>query len=153
MNEYNALKSQLNHENFGDKAFADLPEREQVDIARARLKTYTHKVYKKSKITATIEREDVVCMRENPFYVNTVRDFRNRRYEYKLETKNYKNLKQVAEKKGDVVGRKLAEDKEILMDSLQLAHKCILNSFYGYVMRKGARYVQICLYYDRGQVQ
>ena len=29
---------------------------------------------------------------------------------------------------------------EILMDSLQLAHKCILNSFYGYVMRKGARW-------------
>ena len=27
-----------------------------------------------------------------------------------------------------------------LFDSLQLAHKCILNSFYGYVMRKGARW-------------
>jgi len=25
-------------------------------------------------------------------------------------------------------------------DSLQVAHKCILNSFYGYVMRKGARW-------------
>lgn len=25
----------------------------------------------------------------------------------------------------------------VLYDSLQLAHKCILNSFYGYVMRKG----------------
>ena len=25
-------------------------------------------------------------------------------------------------------------------NSLQLAHKCILNSFYGYVMRKGARW-------------
>jgi len=29
----------------------------------------------------------------------------------------------------------------VLYDSLQLAHKCILNSFYGYVMRKGARWV------------
>ena len=28
----------------------------------------------------------------------------------------------------------------MLYDSLQLAHKCILNSFYGYVMRKGARW-------------
>lgn len=28
----------------------------------------------------------------------------------------------------------------ILYDSLQLAHKCILNSFYGYVMRRGARW-------------
>ena len=29
------------------------------------------------------------------------------------------------------------KSKEVLYDSLQLAHKCILNSFYGYVMRKG----------------
>ncbi len=33
-----------------------------------------------------------------------------------------------------------ASDMVVLMDSLQLAHKCILNSFYGYVMRKGARW-------------
>ena len=31
----------------------------------------------------------------------------------------------------------------LLYDSLQLAHKCILNSFYGYVMRKGARWRSI----------
>jgi DNA polymerase epsilon subunit 1 len=28
----------------------------------------------------------------------------------------------------------------VIFDSLQTAHKCILNSFYGYVMRKGARW-------------
>lgn len=28
----------------------------------------------------------------------------------------------------------------VLYESMQLAHKCILNSFYGYVMRKGARW-------------
>jgi len=28
----------------------------------------------------------------------------------------------------------------LVYDSLQVAHKCILNSFYGYVMRKGARW-------------
>jgi len=33
-----------------------------------------------------------------------------------------------------------ATDMVVLYDSLQLAHKCILNSFYGYVMRKGARW-------------
>ncbi len=33
-----------------------------------------------------------------------------------------------------------AFDMVVLYDSLQLAHKCILNSFYGYVMRKGARW-------------
>ncbi|KAJ0887133.1 putative DNA-directed DNA polymerase [Helianthus annuus] len=32
------------------------------------------------------------------------------------------------------------KDMVVLYDSLQLAHKCILNSFYGYVMRKGARW-------------
>ena len=37
---------------------------------------------------------------------------------------------------------KIAEAKAmvLLYDSLQLAHTCILNSFYGYVMRKGARW-------------
>ena len=64
----------------------------------------------------------------------------HRRYDYKLLTKTWKNKKSDAEKKGDLIARKVAEDKEVLMDSLQLAHKCILNSFYGYVMRKGARW-------------
>lgn len=39
--------------------------------------------------------------------------------------------------KGDAGEIKLAKNREILYDSLQLAHKCILNSFYGYVMRRG----------------
>jgi DNA polymerase epsilon subunit 1 len=33
-----------------------------------------------------------------------------------------------------------AKKMTVVYDSLQLAHKCILNSFYGYVMRKGARW-------------
>lgn len=33
-----------------------------------------------------------------------------------------------------------AQQMIILFDSLQLAHKCILNSFYGYVMRRGSRW-------------
>ena len=41
---------------------------------------------------------------------------------------------------GDAAWLKSAKSKEVLYDSLQLAHKCILNSFYGYVMRKGARW-------------
>ena len=41
---------------------------------------------------------------------------------------------------GDAAWLKSAKNKEVLYDSLQLAHKCILNSFYGYVMRKGARW-------------
>ena len=34
----------------------------------------------------------------------------------------------------------VAKARVVLYDSLQLAHKCILNSFYGYVMRRGARW-------------
>ena len=32
-----------------------------------------------------------------------------------------------------------------MYDSLQLAHKCILNSFYGYVMRRGARWYSMSM--------
>lgn len=41
---------------------------------------------------------------------------------------------------GDASEIKAAKSREVLYDSLQLAHKCILNSFYGYVMRRGARW-------------
>ncbi len=37
---------------------------------------------------------------------------------------------------GDSLAAQEAGDMVVLYDSLQLAHKCILNSFYGYVMRK-----------------
>ena len=47
-----------------------------------------------------------------------------------------KNL-EAAKQKGDPAEIKSCKNKEVLYDSLQLAHKCILNSFYGYVMRKG----------------
>jgi DNA polymerase epsilon subunit 1 len=40
----------------------------------------------------------------------------------------------------DTQGAKGAEGMMILYESMQLAHKIILNSFYGYVMRKGARW-------------
>lgn len=35
----------------------------------------------------------------------------------------------------------------MLYDSLQLAHKCILNSFYGYVMRKYISYIPNCSFF------
>ncbi|KAG5111867.1 hypothetical protein JHK82_035136 [Glycine max] len=45
-----------------------------------------------------------------------------------------------AEASGNSIKIQEAQDMVVLYDSLQLAHKCILNSFYGYVMRKGARW-------------
>lgn len=62
---------------------------------------------------------------------------RDRRYEYKALNKQAKALVTAAVASGDAAEVKLAKSREVLYDSLQLAHKCILNSFYGYVMRRG----------------
>uniref|UniRef100_A0A1B0CZY1 DNA polymerase epsilon catalytic subunit n=1 Tax=Phlebotomus papatasi TaxID=29031 RepID=A0A1B0CZY1_PHLPP len=55
-------------------------------------------------------------------------------------TKKAKAAVADALKTGDASEIKAAKGREVLYDSLQLAHKCILNSFYGYVMRRGARW-------------
>ncbi len=49
----------------------------------------------------------------------------------------WKKKLDAAKQSGDPAEVKSCKNKEVLYDSLQLAHKCILNSFYGYVMRKG----------------
>lgn len=59
------------------------------------------------------------------------------RYEYKGLSKKAKQQVGAAIRGGDASEIKSAKNREVLYDSLQLAHKCILNSFYGYVMRKG----------------
>ncbi|KAL0581436.1 DNA polymerase epsilon catalytic subunit [Marasmius crinis-equi] len=146
--EYNMIRHALNQETFPPKRpngpprrYADLTSAEQTALLHKRLGDYSRKVYKKTKDTKVERRESIVCQRENPFYVDTVRRFRDRRYEYKGLHKTWKkNLDTVV---GE--GRSIAEVDEakkmiVLYDSLQLAHKCILNSFYGYVMRKGARW-------------
>ena len=136
--EYERAKDQLTRETFAEgNSFHDLSEKDQEILISTRLKLYSKNAYKKTKITEEITRTDTVCMRENNFYVDTVRRFRDRRYEYKKLTKKWggkvKNAK-------DAISKKEAEDRAIVYDSLQIAHKCILNSFYGYVMRKGARW-------------
>ena len=85
-------------------------------------------------------RRDTVCMRENPFYVDTVRDFRDRRYEFKRLVKVWLGKLGEAKKSGDAGDIETAKNRVSLYESLQLAHKIILNSFYGYVMKKGARW-------------
>jgi len=146
--EFNMIKHALNQEDFPPKKqdgpkrkFVDLSPSDQSALLHKRLGDYSRKVYTKTKETKVENREAIVCQKENPFYVDTVRRFRDRRYEYKGLLKTWK-------KKCDEViseGRPITEVDEakkmiVLYDSLQLAHKCILNSFYGYVMRKGARW-------------
>ncbi|MED6160431.1 DNA polymerase epsilon catalytic subunit A [Stylosanthes scabra] len=123
------------------KSFLDLPKADQQSRLKDRLRKYCQKAYKRVLDKPVTElREAGICMRENPFYVDTVRSFRDRRYEYKGLNKVWKGKLSEAKNSGNPMKIQEAQDMVVLYDSLQLAHKCILNSFYGYVMRKGARW-------------
>ncbi|XAR60114.1 DNA-directed DNA polymerase [Bertholletia excelsa] len=145
--DYYHLKRQIESElvDGGDgqlsKSFLELPKMEQQSKLKERLKKYCQKAYKRVLEKPVTElREAGICMRENSFYVDTVRSFRDRRYEYKGLNKAWKGRLTEAKASGNPIKIQEAQDMVILYDSLQLAHKCILNSFYGYVMRKGARW-------------
>lgn len=143
-NDYALVKRTLQNEMFPalkewlpKRTFDELPYPEQAQRIKKRLDEYAKKNHNKKKITETITREAIVCQRENPFYVNTVRNFRDRRYEFKNLAKVWKGK---AGKCKDSITKDEANKIVVLYDSLQLAHKVILNSFYGYVMRKGSRW-------------
>ncbi|XP_076064206.1 DNA polymerase epsilon catalytic subunit 1 [Oratosquilla oratoria] len=145
--EFQRIQQQLEIERFppafpgGDpRPFHQLNKEEQAAVEKKRLQDYCRKAYKKTHVTNTQEKWQTICQRENSFYVNTVRDFRDRRYEYKGLAKGAKKDVAEAQAKGDPSEIKAANARAVLYDSLQLAHKCILNSFYGYVMRKGSRW-------------
>jgi DNA polymerase epsilon subunit 1 len=146
--EYNMIRHSLENERFPGKwpnsparTFQDLTYDEQTTLIRKRLQTYSQKIYHKIHESKTIEREAIICQRENPFYIDTVRDFRDRRYDYKGKQKIWKG-KTEALKASGASAQEVENGKKmiVLFDSLQLAHKVILNSFYGYVMRKGSRW-------------
>lgn len=144
MDEYGMVKRTLQNEQFPgarpwlpNRRFEDLSYPEQAQMIKKRLSDLSRKVYNRIKQTKTVTREAIVCQRENPFYVNTVRNFRDRRYEFKSLAKVWKNK---ASKCTDSISTDEAKKMVVLYDSLQLAHKVILNSFYGYVMRKGSRW-------------
>ncbi|XP_014281923.1 DNA polymerase epsilon catalytic subunit 1 [Halyomorpha halys] len=146
-NEFHRIQQQLEMEKFPPefpggppRAFHQLSKEEQAAVEKKRLTDYCRKAYKKTKVTRLEERVTTICQKENSFYVDTVRAFRDRRYEYKGLCKVAKKQVNEAVAKGDAAEIKSAKNREILYDSLQLAHKCILNSFYGYVMRRGARW-------------
>ncbi|KAF3906314.1 hypothetical protein ABW20_dc0103392 [Dactylellina cionopaga] len=149
--EYLMIRRALENERFPPKwpngphrTWDSLPPSEQATLVKKRLTGYSKKIYHKIKETRTIEREAIICQRENPFYVDTVRMFRDRRYHFKGEQKVWKN-KTDALKKAGASASEIDEGGKmvVLFDSLQLAHKVILNSFYGYVMRKGSRWYSL----------
>lgn len=84
--EYQQIQQQLEIEKFPPKfrggpqrAFHQLTKQEQAEWEKKRLSIYCRKVYKKNKITKVQERYSTVCQKENSFYVDTVRAFRDRR--------------------------------------------------------------------------
>jgi len=147
-NEYNMVRHALENERFPGRwpnsparTFQDMSNEEQAGLVKKRLTDYSKKIYHKIHETKTIEREAIICQRENPFYVDTVKDFRDRRYDYKGKQKVWKNNTESLKSAGAAASEVEEAKKMItLYDSLQLAHKVILNSFYGYVMRKGSRW-------------
>jgi len=145
--EYNMVKHALAQEWFPPKRpegpkrrFDELTDAERTALLHKRLGDYSRKVYRKTKETKVVQKEAIICQRENPFYIDTVRSFRDRRYEYKGLHKTWKKNLDDANEEGSIPAIEEAKKMIVLYDSLQLAHKCILNSFYGYVMRKGARW-------------
>ncbi|GEM10836.1 DNA polymerase epsilon catalytic subunit A [Rhodotorula toruloides] len=147
LNEYKMIRNALEQETFPPKwpgkperRFSELSPSEQTSLLHKRLGDYSRKVYAKTKETKIETKEAIICQRENPFYIDTVRTFRDRRYTYKGLHKDWKKKLDQANGGGGVQEIVEAKAMIVLYDSLQLAHKCILNSFYGYVMRKGARW-------------
>ncbi|KAH0609527.1 uncharacterized protein H6S33_013013 [Morchella sextelata] len=146
--EYNMIKRALENERFPPRypnqparTWDDLSSEDQSNAIKKRLQEYSKKIYHKIHENKTIEKEAIICQRENPFYVDTVKDFRDRRYDFKGQQKVWKRKTDDLASSGATAGE-IDEAKKmvILFDSLQLAHKVILNSFYGYVMRKGSRW-------------
>ena len=109
--EYAAIKAQLQVDKFApshpggpQRTWAELPYEEQQEQKKQRLKLYTQKVYRKvmeKPVTAT--KKASICMRENPFYIDTVKAFRDRRYVYKGKTKKWKNNLDEAKQSGNIV--------------------------------------------------
>ena len=120
--------------------FLELPKATQTTILHKRLAEYSQRIYHRTKKTAVVQKTSIVCQKEHAFYIDTVRSFRDRRYDYKNLHKVWKGRLDEAIRSKDAVKIEEAAKLQVLYDSLQLAHKCILNSFYGYVMRTGSRW-------------
>ncbi|KAF7684002.1 DNA polymerase epsilon catalytic subunit A [Astathelohania contejeani] len=133
--ENEMIKNQLEKETFNGIIYSNLSMQEQNRIFKERLCSYSKQIYHKLYEKEIVEMKNIVCQREIPFYVDAIRRFRDKRYYYK---EIYKKLK--TEYLNAKSNKKELERKLVIYESLQVAHKCILNSFYGYVMRKGSRW-------------
>ncbi|TNJ30205.1 DNA polymerase epsilon, catalytic subunit [Giardia muris] len=155
--EYLMVKNQTIADK-GSSAWGKLSERDRANLLHSRLDLYSRTQYHMKRKTEELRRKTVVCQRENGFFIDTVRSFRDRRYEFKGTQKKYTKLlgeaetllaellasgtqsAQISKVRQDI---EMYRGQVVLAESLQLAHKCILNSFYGYAMRKGSRWYSL----------
>ena len=141
--EYENLKHQYEFEllnSVDDNEIEQLSVDEYRKQFLKRIKTYCSKVYKQVHLKKVELKEGIVCQKENSFYIDTIRNFRDRRYEFKFLVKKWRGKNEEAKAAKDVEAIQNTKNMMDLYESLQLAHKIILNSFYGYVMRKGSRW-------------
>lgn len=82
------------------------------------MKKYSHSVYKQNHISKVELKADTVCMRENSFYVDTVRDFRDRRYDYKTLVKVWSGKYKEAIAENDPIKTEQAKNLMNLYESL-----------------------------------
>lgn len=120
--EYEMVKGQLKSEYNYDESLAKRYTTEAKDEAqkfhallKSRVKKYCQMNYSTTKKTEIELRTDTVCMRENPFYVDTVRDFRDRRYEFKRLVKVWVGKMKEAKTDEDI---KTAKNRVNLYESL-----------------------------------
>ena len=73
----------------------------RVNINTVLLLDYCRKAYRRVKVTREEQRLTTVCQRENSFYVDTVRAFRDRRYRFKGLLKQWRKKLDAAKKTGD----------------------------------------------------
>lgn len=92
--EYELIRTQIESERFPDPkkqketiGYYELSNADQISKLKDRLKDYSKKVYKSTHKTVEETRTATICQRENPFYVETVKAFRDRRYIYKEKLK------------------------------------------------------------------
>lgn len=138
---YNATENETKHIYMNiEEKYKNISEYDKNILLRKNIEIYSRKVYKKTTYEKIELRQATICQREHPFYINTVESFRDRRYEYKnLQKKWLENLFTCKDDNEKNYCNNMIQQ----YDSMQLAHKCIQNSFYGYVMRKGSRWSSI----------
>lgn len=143
-NEIAMIRSQLEsemfgaweHEGAGRVPYSSLSQERQEALLKERVVEYSRNIHKRVKKTEERQQDIYICQREVPFYVETVRKFSDQRYVYKGL---YKKAVSEYERDPSVENKKSL----VVYSSLQVAYKCVLNSFYGYVMREGSRWFSL----------